>query len=318
MHAARTKGEMKMLFILPRFLFFISLVFAGCAGDQKSKAASEVKEKKYETGYNMRKPDKRFILPDTLHEISGLTNIDANTFACVQDENGIVFIYDVTNNKIEKQFTFNIDGDYEGITRVGKTIYILRSDGVLFEISDYQSANFKLTSYETGIPANNNEGLCYDADNNRLLIACKSKIGKGKEYKDKRAIYGFDLVSKTLSDEPAFEFDVQVISAFAVDKDIEIAAKENKKGRKKAPAIKFRTSAIAIHPVSKKLYLLSASDHMLFIFDMQGKLEHIEQLDEEMFNKAEGITFFDNGDMLITNEGQDKKPTLLWFDYTMK
>jgi hypothetical protein len=30
-----------------------------------------------------------------------------------------------------------------------------------------------------------------------------------------------------------------------------------------------------------------------------------------MFNKAEGIAFFENGDMLITNEGQDNKPTFL-------
>jgi uncharacterized protein YjiK len=312
------KEKNNMLFILSKHLFFLSLVFTGCAGEHTNEAASEVKEKPYETGYHLEKPDQRFILPDTLHEISGLTNIDANTFACVQDENGIVFIYDVLNNKIKKQFTFNIDGDYEGITRVGKTIYILRSDGVLFEISNYESENFKLTSYETGIPANNNEGLCYDADHNRLLIACKSKIGKGKEYKDKRAIYAFDLGAKTLSDEPAFEFDVQAISAFAAEKDIEIASKEKKKGRPKAPAVKFRTSAIGIHPVTKKLYLLSASDHMLFIFDMEGSLEHIEQLDEEMFNKAEGITFYENGDMLITNEGQDKKPTLLRFTYQEK
>lgn len=305
-----------MLFILSPVLFLLSQLFTGCVENKKNEAASEVKEKEYETGYTMDKPRKRFVLPDTLHEISGLTNIDPNTFACVQDENGIVFIYDVLANEIKKQFTFNIDGDYEGITRVGKTIYILQSDGVLFEISDYESINFKLASYETGIPANNNEGLCYDADNNRLLIACKSKIGKGKAYKDKRAIYAFDLLSKTLSEEPAFEFDVQAISEFAADKDIEIASKGKKKGREKAPEIKFRTSAIGIHPLTKKLYLLSASDHMLFIFDMEGNLEHIEQLDEVMFNKAEGIAFFENGDMLITNEGQDRKPTLLWFEYS--
>jgi hypothetical protein len=48
---------------------------------------------------------------------------------------------------------------------------------------------------------------------------------------------------------------------------------------------------------------------------MKGNLEHIEQLDPIVFNKAEGITFYDNGDMLITNEGQDKKPTVLFFKY---
>lgn len=269
------------------------------------------------TGYNLTAPDVSFILPDTLREVSGLTYIDSTSFACIQDENGILFIYDVVKNEIKKQYTFNIDGDYEGITRVGKTIYVLRSDGTLFEISDYESKGFKLNSYVTGIPANNNEGLCYDQYNNRLLIACKGKIGKGPEFKDRRVIYGFDLQTKTLSKEPVFDFNLQTIKDFAVKKQIDLPTKERKKKGETVtePFLKFRTSAICIHPVTKKLFLLSASDHLLFIFNMNGTTEHIEQLNPTMFNKAEGITFFENGDMLITNEGQDKKPTLLRFKY---
>lgn len=269
------------------------------------------------TGYDLTKPDFFFILPDTLREVSGLTEIDPTSFGCVQDENGILYIYDAVKNEIKAQYTFNIDGDYEGITRVGKTIYILRSDGTLFEISDYEKKNFKLSSFVTGIPANNNEGLCHDEANNRLLIACKGKIGKGPEFKDKRVIYGFDLQSKTLSKEPVFDFDLQIIKEFAIKNKVDLPTKTHKqKGQPiMEPFIKFRTSAIGIHPLSKKLFLLSASDHLLFIFNMNGTIEHIEQLSPTMFNKAEGITFFENGDMLITNEGQDKKPTLLRFNY---
>ncbi|MBA7531382.1 hypothetical protein ES705_23594 [subsurface metagenome] len=270
------------------------------------------------TGYNLTTPDVTFILPDILREISGLTNIDSTTFACVQDENGILFIYDAIKNEIKKQYAFYIDGDYEGITRVNKTIYVLRSDGSLFEISDYESKEFKLTSYSTGIPANDNEGLCYDPDSNRLLIACKGKIGKGPEYKDKRVIYGFKLQTKTLTKEPIFDFDLQVIKQFALKNKISLPTRTKKKGQITEPIIKFRASAICIHPLTKQLYLLSASDHLLFIFGMNGNIEHIEQLNPVMFNQAEGITFFENGDMLITNEGQDKKPTLLRFNYRKK
>jgi hypothetical protein len=265
--------------------------------------------------YDLTKPDASYILPDTLREISGLTDLDSISFACIQDENGILFIYDAFKNEIIKQYTFHIDGDYEGITRVEKTIYILRSDGTLFEISDYQSKDFKLTSHETGIPSSNNEGLCYDEEQNRLLIACKGKIGKGPEYKDKRAIYAFDLKTKTLSKEPVFDFDVQHIKQFALTHEITLPEKE-RKGRPE-PIMRFRPSAIGIHPVNKKLYLLSAADHFLFVFDMQGKINNIEALNQEMFNKAEGITFFQNGDMLIVNEGQNKKPTLLKFNYIL-
>ena len=54
---------------------------------------------------------------------------------------------------------------------------------------------------------------------------------------------------------------------------------------------------------------------MMFIFDREGRIMHIEKLNPVMFNKAEGIAFFENGDMLITNEGQSKLPTLLRFNY---
>lgn len=271
-------------------------------------------------GYNLTSPDKTLILPDTLREVSALTNIDSTTFACIQDENGILFIYDAIDNQLKKQFTFNIDGDYEGITRVDQTIFVLRSDGTLFEIFNYTSYAFKLTSYVTGIPANNNEGLCYDKDNNRLLIACKGKIGKGPEFKDKRVIYGFDLKTKTLTSEPVFDFDIRAIKEFAVKNNVALPTKERKKKGEMVtePFIKLGTSAICIHPVTKKLFLLSASDHLLFIFKMNGDIEHIEPLNPTMFNKAEGITFQENGDMLITNEGQAKKPTLLYFNYGQK
>ena len=206
------------------------------------------------TGYNLTAPDNTLILPDTLREVSGLTNIDSTTFACVQDENGILFIYDVSKNEIKKQYVFNIDGDYEGVTRVDKTIYVLRSDGTLFEILNYTSDNFKLTSYATGIPANNNEGLCYDPDGKRLLIACKGKIGKGPEFKDKRVIYGFDLQTKTLTKEPIFDFDLQVIKDFAIKNKLDLPTKTRKKKEQSItePFIKFRTSAICIHPQTKK------------------------------------------------------------------
>jgi len=294
-----------MLNIIPTLWSLFILVLFGCSSATNEDA----------TGYNLTRPDIYFILPDTLREISGLTCIDGNSFACIQDENGILFMYNAEKNELQKQYTFHFDGDYEGIARVDKTIYILRSDGTLFEISDYESKDFKLNTYITNIPANNNEGLCYDADHHRLLIACKGKIGKGPEYKDKRVIYGFDLKTKQLTKEPIFDFDLQAIKKFALSNKPDIPTRSKKKGKIVEPVIKFRTSAIVIHPVTKKLFLLSAADHLLFVFDLKGNIEHIEMLNPALFNKAEGITFFENGDMLITNEGQDKRPTLLRFNW---
>ncbi|MCB0482375.1 MAG: hypothetical protein KDC83_13180 [Flavobacteriales bacterium] len=269
------------------------------------------------TGYNLLRPDNSFTLPDTLREISGLTDIDSATVACIQDENGIMFIYDVVQNKLTSQYPFGVDGDYEGISRVGSTMYILRSDGTLLEIADYKKAQSPISTYDTGIPANNNEGLCYDPAHKRLLIASKGKIGKGPAYKNKRVIYGFDLKSKKLSQEPAFEFDIEVIKTFAIQNNIGLPTKSRKKKGETVtePILKFMTSAIAIHPISNQLFLLSASDYLLFVFNTNGEIEYIEKLHPEIFKKAEGITFLDNGDLLITNEGENGWATMLRFNY---
>jgi uncharacterized protein YjiK len=267
------------------------------------------------SGYNFNKIDSKLILPDILLEISGATEIDNTSIACIQDENGILFVYDFEKNEIVKQYTFNIDGDYEGITRVDNTIYVLRSDGALIEIQNYNRTNFSVSTYLTGIPADNNEGLCYDFSQNKLLIACKGKLGKGPEFKDKRVIYSLDLTTKRLSYEPVYEFDVESIKQFAIKQNIKLPVREKKKKGRDEPILKFRTSAIAIHPKTKELYVLSAADYLIMVFDKNGEITQIEKLDETKFNKAEGITFLKNGDMLITNEGQQNKPTLLRFNY---
>lgn len=267
------------------------------------------------SSYNYASPTEVIILPDTLREVSGVTILDSTTVSFIQDENGILFTYSLRDKRMTNQQAFAIDGDYEEITRVGKTLYILRSDGTIFEIADYENAASNVDTFNTGIPAVDNEGLCYDKANNRLLIACKSKLDKRAGDKDTRAIYGFDLTTKTLSNEPVYNFDLKDIKKFAEDKDLDIPQSKKKGKNSGGPDIKFKTSSIDIHPITKKLYLLSAADHMLFIFNLDGKLEHIEVLDAQRYNKAEGLAFFSNGDMLITNEAQDKKPTLLRLNY---
>ena len=96
---------------------------------------------------------------------------------------------------------------------------------------------------------------------------------------------------------------------------ISLPKKKNKEGKQVETGFKLNTSEIAIHPITKQLYVLSATDHCLFIFNINGNLEHIEVLNPILFNKAEGLSLYPNGDVLISNEGQAHQPTLLKFNY---
>ena len=265
--------------------------------------------------YDLKKAELKLTLPLILQEISGITILDSTTIACVQDENGILFLYDFKKASIKRQITFSINGDYEGITKVNQTLYILRSDGVIFEIADYTASKLIVKEYKTGIPAINNEGLCYDATNKRLLIGAKGKINKDPGYKNQRFIYEFNLATKMLNQKPLFNFNTIEVNLLAKMNGVEFKKHKNKKGEVHEIGLKFNTSEIAIHPITKELYILSANDHCLFICSSKGELVHIEQLSPITFNKAEGLSFFPNGDVLISNEGQAHQPTLLKFNY---
>ena len=291
-----------------KLLFLTSIYFSFSLSSFQKNSISPL-------GYDFSKPQLNIILPEILHEISGITVIDSTTVACIQDENGILFLYDIAHNKIKQQLTFGINGDYEGITKVKNTIYILRSDGVLFEIKDFHSKKINVKTYATQIPAINNEGLCYDASNNRLLIGSKGKINKDPLFKDQRFIYEFNLKTQVLNQTPVFSFNINDINISAKLKGVNFKKKKNKKGHLVEIGFKLNTSEIALHPITKKLYVLSAVDHCLFVFNTNGELEDIEQLNPIVFNKSEGLSFFPNGDILITNEGQAHQPTLLRFKY---
>jgi len=260
-------------------------------------------------GYDLSIPDRTIILPPVLLEISGITVIDSTSVACVQDEHGMVFIFDIVKNEIRDQFTFHYPGDYEGITKAGRSFYILRSDGTLFETGMDQSSVSANQIAAVGPPADY-EGLCYDHLNQRLLIVPKNNPERKSGNKKKHPVYGIDLSPGRIPGKKLPEFDLQAVSRYVSDNNIEVP--DDKKN------INLRVSDIGIHPLTNMLYVISAVNRMLFVFDEDGTVNYIETLNRDLFNMPEGISFMDNGDMLISNEGRTNPPVILLFKYKIK
>jgi len=296
-----------MKLLNPSVLVVLTLVAGNCVGPAACAANPR--------GYDLTSPNAIYTLPAALREISALAYVDPMTLVCVEDEHGVLYTYNPTTSSIATQMTFSAEGDYEGVARVAQTMYVLRSDARLFEVTGYSSKAPRVKVYETQIPAKDSEGLCYDATRHRLLIAAKSKSGNGAEFKDKRMVYEFDLKTMSMREEPAFTFDPQKITEFAQHSGIALPQqkKTKKGGAGSPPVVNLMPSAIGVHPITGQLYLLSASSHLLLVFNMDGTVEDIELLDPKLFNKAEGITFNEKGDLFISNEGEDKPATILRF-----
>ncbi|QHL89081.1 hypothetical protein GU926_17255 [Nibribacter ruber] len=238
---------------------------------------------------------QKWDVPDILREVSGIVYLGNHQFACVQDEAGVIFLYNTQTKNIDRQITFGAAGDYEGIALVGDNAYVVRSDGQLFEVTNIHSQQNQVTEYPSVLtPEHNVEGLTYDQKNNRLLLAIKGEETNSPAYK---GVYAFDLSSKRLSKEPVFKLSLQDPLLF--------------QKKQKSLSKVWEPSEIAIHPVTGEIYLTEASNPQLFILHPDGKIKNRFALNKRDFYKPEGIAFSPTGDLYISNEGKKDAGNIL-------
>lgn len=236
---------------------------------------------------------QKWELPDILEEVSGIFLLENDRMACVQDEEGIIFIFDLKTSSIEKKINFAGIGDFEGLTIVGSTAYVLRSDGIIFEVPEYNSGFPQTLQHDLKLPAKYDfEGLTYDEANNRLLLAIKEN--SGKEFKP---VLGFDLVTKQLQKEPVYKirFDDPIFDILE---------------RKRSDKI-IKPSEISIHPSTGEIYILEAENTKLLILDQSGKAIKLHVFKEDQFPQPEGMAISSNGDIYISNEASKAPANIL-------
>ncbi|MDO1449423.1 SdiA-regulated domain-containing protein [Rhodocytophaga aerolata] len=228
-------------------------------------------------------------LPEVLREVSGIAYLSANKIACVQDELGNIYIYNLASHSIEQVIPFADAGDYEGITLVENTAYVVRSDGRLFKVDNLLSAQPKVTQFESFLTAEQDvEGLCYDAANHRLLLSIKGVDPHSQAYK---GVYAFDLASNELQTQPVYKLLLH---------DPVLAAAYSPKSKKSA----LQPSDIDIHPLTGDIYITEAVHHQLLLLNADGELKMVYSLAKPDFAKPEGITFSPTGEIFISNEGK--------------
>jgi uncharacterized protein YjiK len=154
----------------------------------------------------------------------------------------------------------------------------------------------KTNQHSTPLTVEHNvEGLAFDKANNRLLLAIKDEEPNGADYK---GIYGFDLATKKLANEPVYKIDL-AHELFADGKE-----KKGKKGKAIKPA------AIGIHPATGDIYVTDGPKSRLLIMDSNGAIKALLPLGKA-FAQPEGLTFSPQGDLYISNEGNKKPGNIL-------
>lgn len=253
--------------------------------DEGQTASRQAATTNSESTYDFENPDMAIELDADLEEISGLTLLGDGRLGAVQDEDGVIFVLDSGSGAVVARRSFGEGGDYEGIERVDDDVFVLRSDGTLIELTGWSDDAVEARVIETDLKRRNDtEGLAYDAAQHRLLIVCKERPGAGLEDRYK-AVYAYDLTERTLVDDPVYTIDTDEIQRSSGDDGT------------------FKPSALAIHPATGAVYVLSSTTKMIAVLDAEGGLQQTVQLPGSLFAQPEGLVFLSDGTLYIASEG---------------
>ena len=252
--------------------------------------------------YRIEKPDEIISLPGRLTEISGLSYWGNDQLLTVQDEDGKVFVYDSKAKKVVEEFDFGKDRDYEGITHIDSTIYVLERDGDMHKIyyergvSKYESVKIEsIFKYD-----NDTEGICFDPVTKKVLIVPKEEqLGSARDQPHIKAVYSMDINTIEVDEEPLVS-----INQFQLG---EIIYGERKR-------YELKPSGVAVHPETGEIYVVSSVGKLLVILSRDNTIVQVERLDENIFPQPEGITFNEKGDLFISSEGKGRKPIIARFN----
>ena len=197
----KSRKYIPSLFIVT-LAIIITISCANSHNDQKNDTKEPTAQKKSTKDYTIVNTWK---MPKILNEISGISWISENTVACVEDEDGIIFIYNLKKEKIMQKITFAGSGDYEGIAINDKDAYVMRSDGLIYEIARFRESDPKITTFQTAFTASNDiETLTLDVKKNSLVVTPKDH----DRTDDFKGLYYIPLDSRTMDTEPVIRIDM--------------------------------------------------------------------------------------------------------------
>ena len=215
-----------------RFFWWLPFLYTLAAGCTPSSTSKDREFYAQQTGhhfaYDLSTPEQKFFMGFELEEISGMSYYGPGLLACVQDEEGKLYIYDLSEKSVRERVKFASTGDYEGVEIIQNQAYVLRSDGQVFQFPITEGDDFSTTVLRTPLSIRNDtEGLGYDPASNQLLIACKGKgeMSDGEKVKGK-AIYALNLTEQKLSDHPLFTIKKKDIEKFLKLKNEKHKARE--------------------------------------------------------------------------------------------
>jgi hypothetical protein len=267
-------------------LFGLALALAGPAAAQSALA-----------GYDLAgEPAWRAELPKALAEISGLASAGDGSVYAHGDEQAAVFRFDLATRRPTERFGLGtraglLRGDFEDIQVIGRRVYLLTSEGVIYEAPLAGDGRVVEAVRRTaGFGGNcEAEGMAWDPDTKALLLLCKQV--KSKRWKKQVVVLAVSAESWQVAPEPRMLIPESRLE--------EVTGARG-----------FSGSAIARHPRTGTFILLAGPQRTYAEVDARGRVLGGGKLDKRRHPQPEGIAVTPELTLLISDESGSGPATI--------
>jgi uncharacterized protein YjiK len=264
--------------------------------------------------YNLNDQGSIEHLPFGVNHIAGLTSLTGNQLCFYQEKNGTITIYDLMADSLISQIQIGELGTCLALVQHDSTFFMLTDNAQLHEIHP-PIDEIPVKTFDLQLPQESIHSLCLDKRDNRFLLTSTSTLQTTTNGILLHTVYSLALESNEEELEPLFTIDAQEIESFVNTQNL---SSKNHMLYGKVDSLcrlDFQPNSIAVHPKSNELYILSPPDKAIVVFNKAGQVINFIELNDKKCSHPEKITFLQNGDLIITNEGPTSLPSLVRFNW---
>ncbi len=243
--------------------------------------------------YELGEPSAQWRLPRRLREISGLAISPAGRLFAHDDERAVVYEIDFKEGKLLKAWALGdgaARGDFEGIAVARGRVWLVTSDGTLFEGPEgADDERVLFNTYGTGVGRNCEvEGLAYEPNDETLLLVCKTP--RVDELRHAVGIYRWSLDERRLVG-PMIRIPLADLTE-PVDGD------------------DFSPSGIERDPQTGNYVIVAARQELIAEVTPSGTVVAVKELSRRDHRQPEGIAFSSDLTLFIADEGAGRRARL--------
>ncbi len=258
------------------------------------KASNFEKEEGF---YNWHAPFSSLELPLGLSSIKNICILDSTRFVAIDQQSGSVVLLDELSGKLVGQLNLSPSFQFSSLA-VYDSVLVLQDQ---LNQLHFLGAPYDSTS-EIGLNELSSElkfmSFCSHPITKRLFFL-GDEIDKG-EGRYSNYVYGFGLGNRKLREKPLFEIESEKIEQYALQMGI-VSQNAFAQSSSEQSVFNFKPSALAVHPKTNEIYVLSQERAQLAVFNQFGEVVNFIPLSRSLANHPTDIQFHPNGDLIVIN-----------------